>query len=533
MSPMRMFLPRLVAAILAALTLSAAVATTASADTTQIPGSLLTIHVGERGQLQAFRAGQESGIFFPSLDTTGDAGFFLAFPDATQPGLTGTVYGFEGAAGPSGLTEYTPVSQGLVTGSGSASDPLTQVTAYSAGADVLVEQTTRYVNGSQQFSVQWDVTNDTGTALKFKALAAADFFFEGSDRGTGIFTQGPPRFIGGTNADSGNSGGFEEVLGAPLDSPPWSAYQALAYGSSPEEVWGKVQSAAASPAASFDNTVVGEPVDNAGGVEWGQFETTALADGETATFALNARNAVPAALQISPSNAGSPQAVPINFTVTGLDTNGQPYAGRTLRYEIRGANPGAGSVTTNAGGQAVVTDAGANPGADTVIVYLDFNNNGTREPVEPQASALATFLDNVAPSCSVKVSGDRPGGGGAGKPLVITVNCNEQATVTVQTTLRPLARASADKRKKHKKKRKKKVVIKLKSSTVTVGPGQALPVSIKLPGSVRKKYAGKTLRATIVVTARDSTGNVKKTTATRTIKLAKAKHKKKHRKRGD
>ena len=47
---------------------------------------------------------------------------------------------------------------------------------------------------------------------------------------------------------------------------------------------------------------------------------------------------MPSALQINPTNAGAPKGVPINFTVGAFDTNGVPYAGRTLRYAITGAN---------------------------------------------------------------------------------------------------------------------------------------------------------------------------------------------------
>jgi hypothetical protein len=535
---MRLLSPRFVLVTIAALTLLGGVATSAHAASTAIPGSPLTVHVGDRGQLQAFRTGQESGIFFRPDLFEGDAGFFLAFPDATQMGLTGKVFGFEGWVGPTGLEAYHPVSQGPVTGTGTAGDPLTQVTTYEIGGSmipeepccVLIEQTTTYVNGAQQFTVRWDVTNNGGVPLKFKALAAADFFFEGDDAGTGIFTQGPPRFIGGTNADSGNSGGFLEVLGSPSGSQPWSAYQALPFGFGPDQVWGKVQAAGDSTSASFDNSVLAEATDNAGGVEWDQAETTPLANGATRSFELVVLSAVPAALQISPSNAVSRQGVPVNLTVTGLDTNGQPYAGKTLRYEIKGANVGSGSATTDAAGSAVVTDPGTNAGADTVVVYLDFNNDGTRDEVEPQASALASFVDSVPPSCTLKVSGTLIGGG-SGKPLVINVDCGEGATVKVQTTLSPVGGGKASaKPRKHKRKHHKKKVIKLKPSTVTVSPGQPAAVSVTLPKSVKKKYAGKTLRATIVATARDNAGNVNKTTATHTIKVPKAKkHKHRHR----
>lgn len=132
-----------------------------------------------------------------------------------------------------------------------------------------------------------------------------------------------------------------------------------------------------------------------------------------------ARSAVPSALQINPPNAGSPKGVPINFTVGAFATNGTP-----------------------------------------VVAFLDFNNDGIRETAEPQASALATFVDSVPRSCKVKVSGDRPGGsGGAGKPLIITVNCNEPSTVTAQTTLTPRtgahARAATVERKKKPKTKKR------------------------------------------------------------------------------
>jgi len=515
---------RVAAAATAVLVLCAAGAATALADPVALGGSPLNVYVGERGQLQAFRAGQPNGIYYRPTNTEGDAGFFLALL-----GTGATVYGFDGAAGPSAppLTAYMPVTAGPVTGSGTAADPLKQVTTYTAGTDISINQTTTYVNGAQDFRLRWDVANNTGSAIHFKALVAADFFFDGSDRGTGIYTQGPPQFIGGTNADTGASGGFAEV---PATST-WSRYQALAFGSAANEVWGKIAGAAASPDPTFDNTVVGEQVDNAGAVEWDTYATGAgLGAGATASFELVARNAVPSALQITPSNAGSPKGVPINFTVSALDSNGTPYVGKTIRYSIVGVNAGSGSATVGADGNAVVTDPGTNAGADTVIAFLDFNNDGTREAAEPQASALATFVDNVPPACKIKVSGDRPGGsGGAGKPLVITVNCNEQATVTVQTSLQPRSarlRAAAVDRKK---KAKKKVTIKLKTTTVTVGPGQAVPVSLKLSSAVRKKYAGKTLRATITVTARDASGNVKKTKTTRDVKLAKLKKaKRKH-----
>jgi hypothetical protein len=478
---------------------------------TGLGGNPLNVFVGERGQLQAFRTGSESGIFYAPTDQAGDAGFFLAFPSGIPGDATPQVFGFSGSAGPFGLEEYSPVSQSPVSGAGSAADPLKQVTTYSAGTAFTVTQTTTYVNGSQEFRVHWDVHNDTGSSVNFKALSAADFFFQGDDAGTGIFTAGPPRFIGGTNLDSGSSGGFVEAAGSGL--LPWSAYQALEFGGGPNQVWGKIQESAGSTTASFDDTVLEQPADNAGGVEWDQDATgLGLAGGATRSYELIVRSAVPSALQLNPTNAGSRQGVPINITATAVDTSGQPYAGKTLRYAISGANTLSGSATLNSAGSAVVTDPGAKAGTDTVVVFLDLDNNGTRSPIEPQASAQATFVDGVPPNCSVKVSGTLVGGSGAGKPLVVTVNCGEGGTVTTATTLEPVSGGKA--------RVSKKVKIKLKPVTVKVKAGKKVPIKIKLPAKVRKKYAGQKLKATIKVTAKDQAGNKKTTKKKTKIKLA-------------
>ena len=114
--------------------------------------------------------------------------------------------------------------------------------------------------------MHWDVRTSAAAPL-FKALAAADFFFEGDDAGTGIFTQGPPRFIGGTNVDSGSSGGFVEV------SPAVVAYQALDFPDRVEQGRGR---GATPPRGLGQHRSSATPDDNAGGVEWDQGPTTPL-----------------------------------------------------------------------------------------------------------------------------------------------------------------------------------------------------------------------------------------------------------------
>ena len=506
-------MPRLLPALLLAAVAAVLPATPALGASVSLGGSPLNVTVGDQGQLQAFRTDRTDpasppGIFYRPTRELGDAGFFLAIPAGADQG----VWGFSGSAGPGGLNAYTTTSQDPVTGAGTAASPLSQVTRYAVASALNVTQTTTYVNGAQELHVRWDVTATTAP-VQYKAIAAADFFFDGDDAGTGIFTQGPPRFIGGTNVDSGSSGGFVEV------APAWSHYQALDFPT----VWSKVEAAADDANPIWDDSVLDHPADNAGGVEW---DAQSLAAGATRSYELIIRSAVPSALQLNPTNAGSRQGVPVGVTATATDSNGQPYAGKTLRYAIAGPNAATGSATLDGAGTAVVTDPGTNAGTDTVTVFVDFNNDGIRQSIEPQASALATFVDSVPPTCTITVSGTLPVGGGSGKPLVVNVSCGEGATVSVATTLQPptvRARAATTRKKPRKPKK-----ITLKPQTVAVAAGAPTPVKLAIPKSVARRYAGKTLTATIVITATDAAGNVQKTTVKRKVKLAKIKVKHKH-----
>ena len=253
--------------------------------------------------------------------------------------------------------------------------------------------------------MRWDVRNVTAAPLSFKALAAADFFFEGSDAGTGVFTDGPPRFVGGTNPDTGRSGGFAELptssrrRGRTTRRSPSAAARTRCGGRS------RRRPAAAEP--TFTDGVLGTPSDNAGGVEWDQQLAAPLAPGATARFAIGVRSAAPAALQLTPPRAAGPQGVPIAFTATARDGAGAPLAGRTVRFAVVGANPAAQQAVTDAAGSAVLVDPGTSRGADTVVAFVDHNGDGIRDASEPQASALATFADQAGPACTVRIGGDR------------------------------------------------------------------------------------------------------------------------------
>jgi hypothetical protein len=71
--------------------------------------------------------------------------------------------------------------------------------------------------------------------------------------------------------------------------------------------------------------------------------------------------------------------------------------------------------------------------------------------------------------------------------------------------------------------RRRPKVIPLEPTSATVAPGEAVPVDIAIPTWVARKYAGRKLGATVVITATDAAGNITQVTATRQIKLARFK----------
>ena len=96
------------AAVLLGLLFSAAPAGSAFGDdpTTALPGAPLAVHVGQRGQLQAFRSRQRQRHLLRASELAGDAGFFLAFPGGFPGSPARSLRLRPGRAGPDGLTEY-------------------------------------------------------------------------------------------------------------------------------------------------------------------------------------------------------------------------------------------------------------------------------------------------------------------------------------------------------------------------------------------------------------------------------------------
>ena len=444
-----------------------------------LPGTPLSVSIGPLGQCQSSYAGAAND-FFPGDSALGDCGFFLAFPNAGNPApLRGKVFGFEGTNGPGlGASEYTPLSPGVVTGTGSAADPYELVTTFKvtdAGSKLdyaLITETTTYANGDPQFTSSFDVENVTGQTvaglnpdpvaapLKFHAIYAGDLLTDGSDYGTGLFAPGPPRFVGGQNAADGVLGGFAE---APAPSPPWTNYQAGCWDAVPEEagrcaatspadqgIWATVR-AAAGESRVFNDDIDPNPIDNAVGVSWDDTLSSGLAPGAHAFYAIVNRAEIPSALTVAPRTQTYAVGQTATVTVTAKSSAGVPYANRPIVYSIGSANPKSGSVLTDASGVATIRYVGTAAGLDTLQAFLDLAGTGVQAARDPSAAAQVSWLAALPSSpfanSGFRVHSIRASSAGGVKVVFVPVQDGTAALeVTVPTAAVSRAAATAAKR---------------------------------------------------------------------------------------
>jgi hypothetical protein len=550
---------RTLSSSLLAVALLAVTAVCASAaGTVTLPGSPLIVSVGAEGQCQSnyLNAGNN---FFPGEGTLGDCGFFLGFPEAGNPtDIQKTVYGFQGIAGPSlGGTEYTEVSPGSPTGSGTAGDPYKLVTQFkvtNAGTKedyVLITETTTYVNGEAQFASTFDVKNITGepesgglkpakgATLKFHAIYAGDLFTDNSDFGTGVFLGGPPRFVGGQNNTTGVFGGFIE------STPTWTNWQTGCWNTVPEErcpatspldggIWPAVQTAT-SEGPVFNEDIDPNLIDNAVGVSWDDHLSAGLKAGETASYSIINRAQIPAGLSIQPVTQTHTVGETGTVTVTATDTGGTPYAGRPLVYKIDGANPKTGSVTTNGSGQAVISYVGTAPGPDTMQMFLDLAGTGTQQPQDPASAAQLTWNPaQPTPNSSYTIQSIKANSDGT---ITIVFVPSQDGTATVEVTVPTgtISRNASIAKKKKCKKNQVRIKGKCRPNTTVSGKvtaagkaGVPLKVTVKPSSKVKKALAkGRKVQLTAKLTYKSTLGGAP-TVKTYHFTVKAKKKKKKH-----
>ncbi len=397
-------------AALATIALAAVVATSAHGATQTIPGSApnMTIHVGDTGALQGILPGMSQGMFFGSDTGPASSAFFLRVKSGPSAGIVFSSYN----------SKFTTVSNGPVTGNFTPASPAQVVTVYDAAAVARVTQTVLYVAYQKRFNVIYEVQNLSGAPLQFIAGAAADLYIGASDSGTGIFIDGPRRFVGGTNTSSQKVGGLQEFTlsrkpgeAADVPVPRWASYGEGNYST----ITSRLNSFDA-----FDNTINPNLIDNGAGVSWDDRATTGLPAGQTARYEVQwvAEQTVP--LTAFPAQASRELPGRHDVVLTLADASGSGIPGMPIRYRVNGVNATPANpseylrAVTNQSGQVLVSVNGTTPGIDTVLAFADVvgAENGVREAAEPQSSAKVTWLadNHVAGPPSVPPSLNGPSG---------------------------------------------------------------------------------------------------------------------------
>ena len=313
-----------------------------------IPGNPLTILANDNGQLQVVFPGSSTGEFFPPSAAPANAGLNIALTPVVSPGPL-EVRGFLGVP----FQSVTPAAPPAVTGDGSAGNPWVLTTSFatngpSTNPSIRVNETLIYVNGSSDVTARYEVVNQSDSqALRVRVSAVGDLFVAGNDQGVGFFDPGPPRQVGGINQAAGSSGRLVEVT-------PWSHYQEGRYS----DVF-SVVSSSDETAQGFNDTIDPALLDNGAGVQW-DIPNLPLPGSQTIEVTWRFRHFTPLTLALLAATKAQGQVA--TATVTARNGDGNPDVGRSVRYAVAGANPGAGAVTTGADGNAVITWAGANLG---------------------------------------------------------------------------------------------------------------------------------------------------------------------------
>ena len=378
---------RLLGAIFASLLL-----VPASAQAAQINGDPLSIASGdEDGKLGASFTGSGITEFYGSsvnpengeITPARSAGFVVV---TVGPENEVNRYGSRHA-------NVTPTSAPVVTGDGSGGNPFRIVQTFqgndaNGSPAVDIKQELTYVNGETQFRAKLDVQNRTGGNLRVRVSMGADLAGGGNDSGTGLFDAGPPRFVGGFNTEVGAVAGLLELTG-------WSHYEEGRYS----EVLARADE---NPdAGSLQDTIEPAEVDNGAAVQWDQ-AAGGLAPGGVASYEVAWR--FTRTFNLTPERQTLNTGDTASFKVSAADIAGRPQANAHIRWAVVGTNNTAGDVRTGNDGAATFEYVGENPGTDTISAYVDSNDNGERDPGEPQRTATVEWTGPTAPAFAQQVN---------------------------------------------------------------------------------------------------------------------------------
>jgi hypothetical protein len=259
----RRFLSIAVATAVTALTIGAGSALAAQ-QVISTPGPINNIWLSDDLACQATHVGDTANEFYGGTNP-GGCGTMLA-TGGTAYGPTTNSPGFSG-------TDFSPISQSPILGSGAASDPYRVVTTVHAGTTgIALQQTDSYVVGQEQYRTAIVVTNTNPFGVLATLYHAGDCYLQGSDSGFGAVDSVNSAILCTANANNSPPGrivGFQALT-------PGANYQEGGYST----VWSGITSNGTQFPNTCDCTTF---EDNGAGLSW----PVALPPGASATYSLN------------------------------------------------------------------------------------------------------------------------------------------------------------------------------------------------------------------------------------------------------
>jgi hypothetical protein len=265
-------------------------------------GPLTHVFVGDELSCQIAHAGDAAYELYPSGAAPGDCGTLVSAggnlyaPNFPAHDSTAT----NSSLGPT--TAYTPVSQGPVTGAGTASSPLRVVTVVDLGTTGLrITQTDSYVTGDESYRTDVTLANPTSAAVAATIYRAGDCYLQGTDTGYG-FTS-PAQTAVGCSANPNNTPPARIEQWLPITSGN------LLFEGTFSSVWGAI--AGHSP---LDGSCrCGDNTDNGAAISWA---VTVPAGGQVTRSHYTTFS--PRGVTAPPPSARPPAAVPPAFGPTGV-----------------------------------------------------------------------------------------------------------------------------------------------------------------------------------------------------------------------
>ena len=366
-------------------------AATPPASPPSTPPRLLSIYVGDAGNLQAKRGTANEdfpGMFFGGRSAPAASFWHLKVKGAPANNV---VFGprdtpITGVSNVLAAGDWTPASPARV-------DTAMHVMHNTAGVNEKlfeVKQTVLYVAGQTRYRVIWEIrnTDPQNRTIPFVFGTSADLFIA-SDAGCGVFVEGANRFLGGTNKFAPfTTGGIEEATSSllPGESTPtpiarWASYEE----GEPFPVVRRLSSADA-----FLNTINPLFMDNGVGVSFDDRATTGLASGQTARYEViwhHSRPTLPAC----------PTAAAAEVRAATEDTPPPPEPGTDGGATSGGAGSGAEPTSAGTGGSARDTTA-------PVLSALRLSPSAVRSSSTTDAAAKVRAGAKSAPKIVFRLS---------------------------------------------------------------------------------------------------------------------------------